>query len=187
MVAQDRGQLDDAERWYQRSLEILQALGNRPATATSYHQLGIVAQLRGQLDDAERWFQRSLETNEVLGDRPGMASSYGQLGLLAEQRGDPATALDWMVCCIALFSEFPHPATGPAPQHLLRLAKECGLSALEGSWRRNLGAELPNSFRTAVSQAFAAPDSDAARFRIASTAKQEPVTRSVWGSVTVRD
>ena len=41
-----------------------------------------------------------------------MASSYHQLGLLAEERGSPSQALEWMVQCVALFDEYPHPFPG---------------------------------------------------------------------------
>jgi hypothetical protein len=79
-----------------------------------------------------------------------MALSYGQLGLLSEARDDHAAALDWMVRCIALFDEFPHPATGPGLQHLARLTTRLGMSALEESWRRCSGAELPPAIRTEI-------------------------------------
>jgi len=79
-----------------------------------------------------------------------MAMSYGQLGLLAEARGDPAVALDWVVRCIALFPEFPHPATGPGPRHLFRLTAALGLPALESSWQRCTGTPLPPPIRSAV-------------------------------------
>jgi tetratricopeptide (TPR) repeat protein len=152
MVAQDRGDLAAAEEWYRKSLAIREALGDRPGLARSYHQLGIVAQDRGDLAAAEEWHRKSLAIKEALGDRPGLASSYGQLGLLAEWRGDAAAALDWMVRCVALFAEFPHPATGPGPSHLIRLTRVLGLPALEASWQRCTGAALP----PAVSQAVAA-------------------------------
>ncbi|MGI9178947.1 MAG: CHAT domain-containing protein [Longimicrobiaceae bacterium] len=75
IVEQLRGELDAAEQWYRRSLEIEEALGNRPGMAQSYHQLGIVEQSRGELDAAEQWYRRSLEIKEALGNRPGMARS----------------------------------------------------------------------------------------------------------------
>ena len=106
---------------------------------------------RGDLATAEGWYRKSLEIKEALGDRPAMALTYGQLGLLAEAREDLATALDWTVRCIALFSEFPHPATGPGPRHLVRLTVELGLPALEASWQRCTGAPLPEHIRSAVS------------------------------------
>src|SRR6516225_5731142 len=58
---------------------------------------------------------------------------------LAEQRNDHSTALDWTVRCVALFPEFPHPATGSGPQHLVRLTAALGLPALEASWQRCTG------------------------------------------------
>ncbi|MEE8585430.1 MAG: tetratricopeptide repeat protein [Acidobacteriota bacterium] len=150
IVAQDRGDLEGAERWYRRSLEIEEDLGNRPGMASSYHQLGTVAQHRGDLEGAERWYRRSLEIKEELGNRPGMALSYGQLGLLAEKRGNQSEALDWMVRCVALFPEFPHPSTGPGPQHLARLTAQLGWETLERSWRRQTGSPLPGNVRAGV-------------------------------------
>jgi len=109
-----------------------------------------VAQRRGDLTAAENWYRKSLEIKEALGDRPGMATTYGQLGLLAEKCKDIAAALDWTVRCVALFSEFPHPATGPGPQHLVRLTAALGLPALEASWQRCTGTALPPNIRSAV-------------------------------------
>ena len=110
----------------------------------------MVAQDRGDLAAAEAWYQKSLAIKEALGDRPGMASSYGQLGLLAEARGDLAAALEWTVRCVALFAEFPHPATGPGPHHLARLTRMRGLPALEQSWQRCTGRPLPAAVRAEV-------------------------------------
>ncbi len=149
-VAQRRVDLDAAQDWYQRSLEILESLGDRLATAASYHQLGMVAQHRGDFEAAQDWYQRSLEILESLGDRPGMANSYGQLGLLAEAAGRAIEALDWMVRCVSLFPEFPHPATGPGPRHLARLTGELGMSELEASWQRCTGQPLPDHIRRAL-------------------------------------
>lgn len=95
MVAQDRGDLSWAERWYSHSLEIEGSLGNRPGMARSYHQLGMVAQLRGDLSSAGRWYRQSLEILESLGDRPEMARSYHQLGVVAQDRGDLSSAERW--------------------------------------------------------------------------------------------
>jgi hypothetical protein len=64
-----------------------------------------------------------------------MDRHLGQLGRLAETRKDLAAALDWTVRCNALFSEFPHPATGPVPRHLVRLTAALGLPALEAGWQ----------------------------------------------------
>ena len=147
MVAQERGRLDDAEDWYRQSLTIEEQLGNRPDMASTYYHLGTVAQERERLDDAEDWYRQSLTINEKLGDRHGMAPSYGTLGLLADARGRPADALEWMVRCVALFAEFLHPATGPAPIHLARLTAQLGMQALETCWQAVTGGPLPSAVR----------------------------------------
>jgi tetratricopeptide (TPR) repeat protein len=149
-IAQDRGNWDEAERWYRQSLTIKEELGNRPGMASSYHQLGTVAQGRGNWDEAQQWYQQSLTIEEELGNQPGMASSYGQLGLLAENRGQAADALAWIVQCVALFDEFPHTATGPGPYHLARLTKQLGMAALERCWMRVTGVALPDGVRRFV-------------------------------------
>ena len=107
----------------------------------------MVAQDRGRLDEAADWYARSLAIKEELGDRPGMASSYGQLGLLAEARGSPGQALEWMVRCVALFDDFPHPSTGPGPRHLARLTRQLGIPALEACWQQVTGGPLPGAVR----------------------------------------
>ena len=83
----------------------------QPAGHGGYHQLGTVARARGRLEEAEDWYRKSLAINEELGDLPGMAISYDELGLLAEDRGQPREALAWMIRCVTLFGEFPHPLT----------------------------------------------------------------------------
>ncbi len=120
--------------------------------AVAYHQLGNVAYQRGELGAAEAWYEKSLEIVEALGDRPKMAMTYGQLGLLSEERGKDHQALDWTVRCVALFPEFPHPATGPGPRHLARLTVKLGQAALAESWRRSTGAALPAAIRDTVAE-----------------------------------
>jgi tetratricopeptide (TPR) repeat protein len=115
--------------------------------AYTYHQLGRIAEDRGQLDEADDWYRKSLTIKEELGDRPGLALTYGQLGLLAEARQQPRQALDWTVRCVALFSQFPHPATGPGPGHLARLARQLGLPVLEQAWQQAAGQPVPQPVR----------------------------------------
>ncbi len=95
ILAQKRGDYDQALQWYRKSLDILEELGNRAGMASSYHQLGMVAQERGDYDQALQWYRKSLDIFEELGNRAGMASSYHQLGIVAEDRGDYDQALQW--------------------------------------------------------------------------------------------
>jgi tetratricopeptide (TPR) repeat protein len=113
--------------------------GDRPGMARTYHQLGTTAQDRGRLDEAEDWYRKALTIFEELGDRPGMALTYVQLGLLAEARWQLREALICYVRCVTLFDQFPHPATGPGPEHLARLTEILGMSALGQAWQQVTG------------------------------------------------
>jgi tetratricopeptide (TPR) repeat protein len=150
IAAQKRGRLGVAEDHYRKVLAILDELGDKPGLATTYHALGVVAQKRGQLAAAENWYQKSLAIGEQLGYKPAMASSFGQLGLLADARGETGPALEWTIKCIALFEEFPHPSTGPGPEHLARLTAQVGFDALEECWREVTGEPLPQAVREYV-------------------------------------
>ena len=75
-----------------------------------------------------------------------------QLCLLAEKQGRDEEALDWMVRCVGLFDEFPHPATGPGPEHLARLTRKLGVKILEATWLRCHGVALPEAVRQGLAR-----------------------------------
>jgi tetratricopeptide (TPR) repeat protein len=147
ITAQVRGLLDEAEAWYRKALTIREELGDRSNEAGAYHQLGRTAQDRGLLDEAEAWYRKALAIFTELSDLPRMARSYWHLGLLAEARQQPRQALEWTVQSVTLFGQFPHPATGPAPQQLARLTRQLGMPALEQAWRQVGGQPVPQQVR----------------------------------------
>jgi tetratricopeptide (TPR) repeat protein len=88
ILAEARGDLQQAETLYRQSLEISERLGSQAGMATSHHQLGKLAEGRGDMEQAETLYRQSLEINERLGNQAGAGTSYHQLGKLAEVRGD---------------------------------------------------------------------------------------------------
>jgi tetratricopeptide (TPR) repeat protein len=86
LLAQDRGDYEEAARQYQRSLDIRERLDDQAGMASNYGQLGLLAQDRGDYEEAARQYQRSLDIKKRLDDQAGMASSYHQLGMLAHLR-----------------------------------------------------------------------------------------------------
>jgi hypothetical protein len=57
-----------------------------------------------------------------------------------------------MIRSMILFSEFPHPATGPGPEHLARLSGLLGMAALEQAWSEITGDALPGVVRDYVNE-----------------------------------
>jgi hypothetical protein len=121
--------------------------------AVTYHQLGYITRDRGDLTTAEGWYRKSLTINEKVGNRPGMARNYGQLGVLAETKGQPSDGLEYVVRCVALFNQFPHPASGPGPHHLVRMTRQLGIGTLAETWRKVTDVELPQAVKEYVQQA----------------------------------
>ena len=75
-IAQTRGNLIEAERRYQQSLEMFAKAGDAAAASRSQHRLGILAQARGDYAEAEHHYQQSRNlTGERTAAGPGQAKS----------------------------------------------------------------------------------------------------------------
>jgi tetratricopeptide (TPR) repeat protein len=149
-LAMSQGRLEEAEDWYRRSLTVSEEIGNKPGIAHTYRLIGMVAQQRGRSEEAEEWYRSSLAIGQEIGDKSSMARTFIMLAVLAEHRDRLRLALEWTVRCVALFSEFPHPATGPAPAYLAQLTAQLGIGALEQRWQQITGDSLPEVIRRSV-------------------------------------
>jgi len=76
MIADERQQFDEAEKWYRKALEIREQLGLERDAASDYHQLGVIAQKQQQFDEAEKWYRKALEIREQLGLERDAALDY---------------------------------------------------------------------------------------------------------------
>jgi tetratricopeptide (TPR) repeat protein len=155
IIAQQRGDYDQALDWYLKSLNISEELGNRADMARSYHHLGMVAQDRGDYDQALDWYRKSLDIKEGLGNRAGMASSYHQLGIVAHLRGDYDQSLDWYRKSLDINEELGNRAEmAPSYHHLGMVAQERGDYDQALDWYRkslDINKEFGNRFGIASS------------------------------------
>jgi tetratricopeptide (TPR) repeat protein len=94
-VAEERRDLDTAEQWYKKSLEISLRQNDDYGAAATCHQLGIIAQERRDFDTAEQWYKKSLEIKLRQNNDYGAAITYHQLGMVAQERRDFDTAEQW--------------------------------------------------------------------------------------------
>ncbi|MFF7751904.1 tetratricopeptide repeat protein, partial [Streptomyces sp. NPDC007971] len=112
IIAQLRGDYQQAEEHYRASLTIKEELGNRSGIASSSHQLGTIAQERGDYQQAEEHYRASLTISEELGDRSGIAETTGQLGVLRIEQQRPAEGVPYTLQALALQLEIGSPPDG---------------------------------------------------------------------------
>ncbi|GLW90425.1 CHAT domain-containing tetratricopeptide repeat protein [Actinokineospora globicatena] len=144
-LAADRERWDEAEQWFRRTLPIHTAVADDSGLGLSHHALGRIAESRGDLTEADVWYRRALADFTAAGALVGACSSHGALSATAAMRGDLTTALEHIVRAVVLFDHFPSPGMGPAPEHLRELTERVGLGALEDTWRRVTGVEVPEA------------------------------------------
>lgn len=95
IIAQEKGDIAEAEGWHRKSLTIKEELGDRRGEASSYHELGLIAHARGDLRAAEDWHRRELPIFEELNDRASAALAQYHLGIIAQDGGDLAASESW--------------------------------------------------------------------------------------------
>ena len=87
MIAQQRRQFDEAERWYRRSLEIKEKLKDEYGQAITLHQLGMIAEERRQFDEAERLYLQAKAIFEKSNDEYSLSVVRSSLERLRKNRG----------------------------------------------------------------------------------------------------
>jgi tetratricopeptide (TPR) repeat protein len=144
LIAELRGDYDQALDRYRQSLTINEELGNRAGTASSYHQLGKIAQLRGDYDQALDRYRQSLTINEELGNRADMATRISQLGILSTETGAPAEAVQWNLRSLGIRVQIRSPEAQIDLHWLTRQRELLGSQPFEQLVREQLDEESAN-------------------------------------------
>ncbi len=92
LVEKNRGNLDHAFDWLQKSIHFFKAPDN---IALTYYNLGIVTLELRDYAQALDWFRRALTIYEELADWGSIANTYLQLGFVATKLGGHDQSQDW--------------------------------------------------------------------------------------------
>jgi len=95
LVYHAKGEWDKAIDYYQRSLEILEKVGDEHGMATTFNNLGSVYHAKGEWDKAIDYYQRSLEIKEKVGDEHGMSTTFNNLGSVYKDKGEWDKAIEY--------------------------------------------------------------------------------------------
>jgi CHAT domain-containing protein/lipopolysaccharide biosynthesis regulator YciM len=88
------GDLDQAENYYRKSLDILSALGKKKATAQLYGSLARVYSNQERYFEATELFEKANRMLKEEEHEEGMAVTYNNLGSVYKKQGDLEKALD---------------------------------------------------------------------------------------------
>jgi len=100
-----RGNYPAALGCYQRSLEILEEIGDENGKASPLGSIGNIYFSQGDNDKALDYFQRSLEIFENKGDQAGIAASHSNMGLIYKEQGELGRALEYYRSSLKLREE----------------------------------------------------------------------------------
>src|SRR4051812_26881784 len=92
-LANIRGDIPAALKFFHRSLEIDESLDNKKGVATALNNLATVYQYQGDIQRSLDYNSRSLDLRQKIDDKVGIAESFNNLGLIYHEQGNIPKAL----------------------------------------------------------------------------------------------
>ncbi len=102
MIHESMGEYDIALQNLERSLKIMEELGEQSGIALALNSIGIIHNNRGEMDTALEYKKRSLAIREKIGDKQGIASSLNNIGIVYVEKGELSTALKCFELCLVI-------------------------------------------------------------------------------------
>ncbi|MEZ3144211.1 tetratricopeptide repeat protein [Halobaculum sp. MBLA0143] len=92
LIEKRRGNLNKAEKYHKKSLELKDELNDIAGRATSFHNLGSVALRQKNYQNAKKYYEKSRNMFEEINHRSGLAACSENLGLIARNQENYAIA-----------------------------------------------------------------------------------------------
>ncbi|MFX0113952.1 MAG: tetratricopeptide repeat protein [Candidatus Hodarchaeota archaeon] len=100
-----QGKLQDAQKHYERALELATDEKNKSALAFAKNGLGRIEWRRGRFNQALRWYQEALVLRLDLGDTAGVASTVGNIGLIYASKSNYDKAAEFYQQAVDAYEE----------------------------------------------------------------------------------
>jgi len=108
-VYQDKGEWDRAIEFYERSLAIVEKVGDEHGMSTTLNNLGSVYQDKGEWDRAIEFYERSLAIVEKVGDVVGVSITLFNIASIYEDSERYAEAVELLERVVAIDRQVGHP------------------------------------------------------------------------------
>jgi len=124
LMAQDRRNYSEAERFFQEALAIWRDLGYKSSVAMALNNLGYLSRYHNDYDVAEKYHLEALEVALKSGDKESQSIYYSALGILSFDRKQSAKANQWLEQALSLAKEIGRLDLIAGVQHNLALVRE---------------------------------------------------------------
>jgi tetratricopeptide (TPR) repeat protein len=94
-LAQMRGDMPDALKYFNKSLRIFEGLYDKEGLAPTYNNIGSVYEAQGDIFKALMYYNKSLKIITEIGDDYGVAAALHNIGLVYKNQGDIPKALEY--------------------------------------------------------------------------------------------
>ena len=104
-IYKDKGELNQALDYFQKSLKLYEKIGTNFQLAVSYTTNGRMYFLKGDLDQALEYFQKGMSLFKEIGNKPDLADSHTKIGNIYGLKGDLNQALKHFQNSLAIYKE----------------------------------------------------------------------------------
>ncbi len=99
---QVRGNYEEAEQFYEQSIEYTRQLGDRKALADIYFNMGSMYYVKSDFDSAISWYEKSLGIRYEIVDSVGMAGALNNIGGVYNARGEYQISIQYFEKSLAI-------------------------------------------------------------------------------------
>jgi len=94
-IYNNQGDIPKALEYFNKSLNILEEIGDKKGMAYSFNNIGAIYKNQGDIPKALEYYNKSLNIKEEIGDKQGMANSFINIGMIYNIQGDIPKALEY--------------------------------------------------------------------------------------------
>jgi len=105
VLDQHRWRLDEAEKWFQKSLAIVESGEDEASTADDYYCIGQVKQHQRFYTEAKEWFSKALDIHQRIQDPEELVKDFRALGLASQYKFEYDEAESWYHRAQAILEE----------------------------------------------------------------------------------
>ena len=109
---EEQDQFEDAERYFNESLDIMRQLGDRQGEGIAQFNIGNTLLYRNQLESAKEKFELSLRLAKTVNDHEGHADALIQLAAISEQQQNMQSRQTLLAEAAAVLRNNNLPVTG---------------------------------------------------------------------------